>query len=55
MSYKIHANKTTKPKQNIEFMERNDYETLENFKLKYSFKYTSKQQQKLKQSHEFTL
>jgi hypothetical protein len=28
MSYKIHTNKTTKPKQNIEFME-NDYETLE--------------------------
>jgi hypothetical protein len=42
MGYKIHANKTTKPKQNIEFM-KNDYETLENFNLKYSFKYTSKQ------------
>jgi hypothetical protein len=29
MGYKIHTNNTTKPKQNIEFMEKNDYETLE--------------------------
>jgi hypothetical protein len=29
MSYKIHTNKPTKPKQNIEFMQKNDYETLE--------------------------
>jgi hypothetical protein len=28
MGYKIHTNKTTKPKQNIEFMEKNYYETL---------------------------
>jgi hypothetical protein len=28
MGYKIHTNKTTKPKQNIEFM-KNDYKTLE--------------------------
>jgi hypothetical protein len=41
MAYKIHTNKTTKPKQNIEFM-KNDYKTLVNFNLKYSFKYTSK-------------
>jgi hypothetical protein len=46
MGYKIHTNKTTKPKQNIYFMEKNDFETIENFNLKYSFKYTSKQQQK---------
>jgi hypothetical protein len=29
MSYNIHINKATKPKQNIEFMQRNNYETLE--------------------------
>jgi hypothetical protein len=29
MGYKIHTNKATKPKQNIEFYEKNDYETLE--------------------------
>jgi hypothetical protein len=29
MGYKIHTNKTTKHKQNIEFMGENDYETLE--------------------------
>jgi hypothetical protein len=29
MGCKIHTNNTTKPKQNIEFMENNDYETLE--------------------------
>jgi hypothetical protein len=51
MSYNIHTNKATKPKQNIEFMQSNDYETLET----YSFKYTSKQQKKLKQWHGFTL
>jgi hypothetical protein len=28
MNYKIHTNKGTKPKQNIEFI-KNDYETLE--------------------------
>jgi hypothetical protein len=47
MVYKIYTNKTTKPKQKIEFLEKIDYETLENFNLKYSFKYTSKQQQNL--------
>jgi hypothetical protein len=29
MGYKIHTNKATKPKQNIEFMPKNDYEILE--------------------------
>jgi hypothetical protein len=30
MGYKIHINKATKPKQNIEFMQKkNDYETQE--------------------------
>ena len=29
MGYKIHTNNTTKPKKNIEFMEQNDYKTLE--------------------------
>jgi hypothetical protein len=29
MGYNIHTNKTTKPKQSIEFMQKNDYETLE--------------------------
>jgi hypothetical protein len=29
MDYKIHTNKTNKPKQDIEFMEKNNYETLE--------------------------
>jgi hypothetical protein len=29
MGYKIYTNKATKPKQNIEFMQKNDYETLE--------------------------
>jgi hypothetical protein len=29
MGYNIHTNKATKPKQNIEFMQKNDYETLE--------------------------
>jgi hypothetical protein len=28
MGYKIQTNKTTKPKQNIEFMKKKDYETL---------------------------
>jgi hypothetical protein len=36
------------------FLRKKYYETLENFNLKYSFKYTSKQQQKLKQWHAFT-
>jgi hypothetical protein len=29
MGYKIHTNKAIKPKQNIEFMQKTDYETLE--------------------------
>jgi hypothetical protein len=29
MSYKIHTNKATKPKQSIEFMQKSGYETLE--------------------------
>jgi hypothetical protein len=29
MYYKIHTNKETKPQKNIEFMQKNDYETLE--------------------------
>jgi hypothetical protein len=29
MGYKIHTNNTTKPKQNIEFIENNGYKTLE--------------------------
>jgi hypothetical protein len=29
MGYKMHTNKTNNHKQNIEFMEKNDYETLE--------------------------
>jgi hypothetical protein len=29
MGYKIHTNKATKPNQNIESMEKIDYETLE--------------------------
>jgi hypothetical protein len=29
MVYKIHTNNTNKPKQNIEFMQKNDFETLE--------------------------
>jgi hypothetical protein len=29
MGYKIHTNKATKPKQNIKFMQKNDYENLE--------------------------
>jgi hypothetical protein len=29
MGCKIHINKTTKPKQNIEVMEKNSYESLE--------------------------
>jgi hypothetical protein len=29
MGYKIHTNKTTKPKKNIEFVEKNDYKTVE--------------------------
>jgi hypothetical protein len=48
MGYKIHINKTTKPTQNIEFMENNEYKiNPRNFNLKYSFKYTSKQQKTL--------
>jgi hypothetical protein len=29
MDYNIHTNKATKPNKNIEFMQTNDYETLE--------------------------
>jgi hypothetical protein len=29
MDYNIHTNKEPKPKQNIEFMQKNDYEILE--------------------------
>jgi maleate cis-trans isomerase len=29
MGYKIYTNKITTPKQNIEFMQKNDYEILE--------------------------
>jgi hypothetical protein len=29
MSYKIHTNKATKPKQSIDFMQKSGYETLE--------------------------
>jgi hypothetical protein len=53
MGYKIHTNKTTKPKQNIEFVEKWLWNP-KNFKLKFNFKYTSKQHKKLKQWHGFT-
>jgi hypothetical protein len=33
MDYNIHINKATKPKQNIEFMQNNDYGTLETLTL----------------------
>jgi hypothetical protein len=33
MGYKIQTNKTPKPKQSIEFMQKNDYETLESLIL----------------------
>jgi hypothetical protein len=46
MGYKIHTNNTTKPKQNIEFMKKSLWNP-RNFNLKYSFKYTSKQQKNL--------
>jgi hypothetical protein len=29
IGYNVHTNKVTKPTQNIEFMQKNDYETLE--------------------------
>jgi hypothetical protein len=29
MGYKIHTNKSTKPEQNIEFMQKKDYKTLD--------------------------
>jgi hypothetical protein len=46
MGYTIRTNKTTKPKQNIEFMGKKWLWNPKNFNLKYSFKYPSKQQQK---------
>jgi hypothetical protein len=48
MGYKILTNKTTKPKQNIEFIEKNDYETIETLILNIALN-THLNNKKLKQ------
>jgi hypothetical protein len=54
MGYKIHTNKTTKPKQNIEYMQKNDYETLETLILNIASNTHLNNNKKLKQCHGFT-
>jgi hypothetical protein len=53
MGYNIHTNKITKPKQNIEFMQKNDYETLETLILNIASNTHLNNQKKLKKWHGF--
>jgi hypothetical protein len=54
MGYNIHTNKAIKPKQNIEFMQKNDYETLETLILNIASNTLLNNNKKLKQWHGFT-